>query len=259
MLAASFSGWGAIDIFATLLVAIGVFGELWAFIMKVPFNPTNFSPLESKKRGVEKWSLIILGVGVFLEVIALPQNLSEVANLNRQTTELSLRVEELRKENVLLKARRITREQYEKFIKILKDKPKRPIVVYVEEGHFEAEAFAGEIRKMLNDAGYGFANDSGLVKLLRLSFDFQIDDTNRDRPIVIGFYGENTLEPIVWPHFKLIPGTNGQSSFSCDPDDPSAAGFIINAFQQIGIGAAVSKTKQTVKPGDWAIFVTTKF
>lgn len=108
-LASVFSGWGWLDIFATLLVAIGVLGELWAFLAKVPFNPTNFPPLESKKKNIEKWSLIILCVGVFLEVVALPQNLSEVAALNHQTGELvasnlqfAATVEGFRSNNVLL-------------------------------------------------------------------------------------------------------------------------------------------------------------
>jgi hypothetical protein len=176
MLAASYSGWGTIDIFATLLVAIGVLGELWAFIMKVPFNPTNFSALESKKKAVEKWSLIILGAGVFLEVVALPENLSEVAGLQNQTAKLvasnqtnELTIEKLRKQNDELEAnvsdRAITREQITNFIFLTEKIPKIPIKIDIGNGVGETESFATQVRNMLNEAGFGTPPDANAVGL----------------------------------------------------------------------------------------------
>lgn len=174
MLAVSFSFSNWLDMAATAFVVVGVAGEIWAFIMKLPFNPTNFPFLESKKKSVEKWSLIILGIGVFLELTALPKNLSDVSNANRIAGEANerastneLQVEGLKSNNFALEKEvielrnpnMITAEQREKFIEILcepHNTSKIPIIVILGGNDRQAEKFAFQVRKILDEAGYGF-------------------------------------------------------------------------------------------------------
>jgi hypothetical protein len=89
-----FSTWGWIDIFSVLCVFVGVVGEVWSFFMKTPFNPTGFHALESKKKSVEKWSLIILLFGIALEIPATVENLKEAADARLDATKLQAQINE---------------------------------------------------------------------------------------------------------------------------------------------------------------------
>jgi hypothetical protein len=92
----SFSIWDWSQIIGTLLVLIGVAGELVLLIKKFRYNPTNFPPVESLKRKLEILSVVILLAGLVLEVVALPHSLLEVAKLERSNLELQVKLKQVR-------------------------------------------------------------------------------------------------------------------------------------------------------------------
>jgi hypothetical protein len=92
-LLSAFSGWGWIDIISVFLVFVGIVGEAWSFFMKTPFNPSGFHALESKKKIIEKWSLIILAAGIALEIPATTENLKDAAEARLETKKLEQQIE----------------------------------------------------------------------------------------------------------------------------------------------------------------------
>jgi hypothetical protein len=79
-----------LDIIGILLVAFGVFGELVLIfdvpkkLLKLPYNPTNFPPLELRKKWCEILCAAMVAIGLALEVAALPQHIEAAARLNRE-------------------------------------------------------------------------------------------------------------------------------------------------------------------------------
>jgi hypothetical protein len=270
-----FSSCGWLDIIATGLVAVGVAGELWSFLIKIPFNPTAFPALESKKKQIEKWSLVILCVGVFLEVIAVPKNLSEVANLNQQSVWLTqsnlllaANVEGLRSNNIVLAAelkrpaRRITPENKAKFIELLKNcTGKNPVRIFVGSEDKETTTYVAQVRKMLDDAGYGTGKEEGIT---HVGGDFinEIDDTDIDSDMNLDFYGE-PMQDIHLNGCGFIENLKTKSyvlwtasSNICSIPVPAA---IDRALQAIDINVTVRAGKYFLKPGEWGIFIPEKF
>lgn len=117
--------------------------------MKIPFNPTDFSELEAKKKRVEKWSLVILLVGVAIEVPATAENLKDAADSRLKADELETRMQ----------PREISTEKHDAFVNLLTNSlEKRPIWIMDSNPSRETDHFAFEIRKLLDDAGYGSTN-----------------------------------------------------------------------------------------------------
>jgi hypothetical protein len=94
----SLSSWERADIVGLLMVAVGVLGELALRferikkLLKFPFNPTNFSPLDFRKNLLEIIFELLVFVGLGIEVYALPNLINEshieIAGLNKQTEQL---------------------------------------------------------------------------------------------------------------------------------------------------------------------------
>jgi hypothetical protein len=121
----SFSVWDWLQVVGTAMVLVGVAGELVSEFKRFPFNPTRFPPLESSKRRIEISSLIVLILGLLLEIVALPHSIVEAgdarksageanerastnevhfAELTRSNLLLSANVEELKSNNIELRA-----------------------------------------------------------------------------------------------------------------------------------------------------------
>jgi hypothetical protein len=77
------------------MVFIGVGGELLLEVKKFPFNPTSFPPLGRSKRRIEIISLVVLLLGLFLEVVALPHSILESARLNKDAADMRLKAASL--------------------------------------------------------------------------------------------------------------------------------------------------------------------
>jgi hypothetical protein len=133
----AFSSWGWAEIVATFFVVMGVVGEVWAFFMKVPFNPTSFPPLESKKKKVEKWSLIILLFGVFIELPATVNSLKEAADAG-------IKLENLRADDNWLfwKVAKVVTVEPQKFAAALNGKPKKDIIILYPPDNDHAQNLA---------------------------------------------------------------------------------------------------------------------
>lgn len=165
----SLSIWERLDIIGLSMVTIGVFGELIIATASIrfPYNPTNFSAHESafgfKKRHLEILfdSILVLGLG--LELWALPNSLShshkDIAELNDRASTNALAALELQREVFRLKNPAIiTDDQRKRFIAILTNSnnvSKVHIEVIVGNCDRPTEQFAFQIRKILNEAGYG--------------------------------------------------------------------------------------------------------
>ncbi len=107
----SFSVWDWLQVVGTIMVLLGVAGELVAEFKRFPFNPTRFPPLESLKRRIEITSLIVLILGLLLEVVALPHSIVEAGNARKIASEANERAStnevhfaELTRSNLLLSA-----------------------------------------------------------------------------------------------------------------------------------------------------------
>ena len=82
-----FSIWDWLQVLGTVMVLVGVIGELVAEFKKFPFNPTGFPPLESLKKRIEITSLVVLILGLLLEVVSLPHSVVEAANARKMAGE----------------------------------------------------------------------------------------------------------------------------------------------------------------------------
>lgn len=141
---------------------------------------------EAKEQLLERLFVLLVAFGVAVEFVCLPMSLLEIAHLNetaanagRQAGEAFQRageanekaglandraskadLERVKLEKVLEEWRRprtITKEQRETFIELLKGSPKREIPVYYISSDDETRAYTLQIRRLLDEAGYGLA------------------------------------------------------------------------------------------------------
>jgi hypothetical protein len=245
-----------------LLVLLGVAGE-------VIFD---WKEMKGRLAWAKRFSAIVLIAGLVLEFAEAAKSDRDVSaaieragNAEKEAGQANERAAIIESNNAALlmqieqlKTRRITQLQFDKFINLLKDRPKHPVKVVVEKGHYEAETFAAEIRKMLDAAGYGTNDGSGIMTYDTLGHPDYIGDKTRDAPINFVFYDETPTNVIVWPHFKLIP-EGGSSTYAYDSKDTSGAGFIMDAFRAIEITPSTETTSQFLKPGEWVIQVPKRF
>jgi hypothetical protein len=189
----AFSGWGWADVIATFLVVVGVIGEVWAFYMKTPFNPTAFPRLESKKRAVEIWSLVILLVGVAIEVPATVENLKDAANarLESKTLEAKLRP-------------RILQFDSSAFRDALNGKPKFDVRLLYSKDDADSYDLSFKIWSALQDVGWSASMPRPIVE--------------NDVPLIMK--GTPWEPPLAW----MMGAQNGNFSFLANNlDDKSKA------------------------------------
>jgi hypothetical protein len=185
---------------------------------------------------------------------------------NERAANSELKVEELRKQNaeltIRLQPRRITQQQRDKFIELLKNSPKFPVKIFVGRKDTETDNYAKQMREMLNCAGFGIGEDEKIRDYGDFFISLPVDATNEksmDSPIFMVLFGEPN-KPIDWPGL-YVNFTTTQAAVTYNTNDISGFGIINAALQQIGIiGATTSQTNWFVKkPGDWCIFIPQKF
>jgi hypothetical protein len=195
------------------------------------------------------------------------------AQIGTTNAQLSLRVEELRSANLALELklqpRRITAQQRDKFIELLKEAPKCPVKVFVGREDDETANYAKQVREILDSAGYGTGKDNDIISLPYLSHISPIGDPTTDFPFEIAFYGTavgRDNSDVNWPGLKIIFDNKNQvTTITILSRDVSAApGFINKAFNEIGIRPAIGSCATTtsalnLKPGEWGVFVFEKF
>jgi hypothetical protein len=284
----SFGDWGF------KLVIIGVIGEVLAAIVEFiseKFFQKFFEKWKPRLRLIEIISVGVLIFGLAMEYKGHKEEthildldnatlnakagdaIERAANIESNNVALSLKVEELRSANITLELklqpRRITAQQRDKFIELLKDSPKCPVKIIVGREDDETETFARQIRETLDAAGYGTGKDDDITRLPYLSSASPIGGV-MDAPIEISFFGTNAepinAESINWPGLKVIfDKTTKKVIVAALPNDVNGVpGLIINAFGKIGINPGVesnaaSTSSFDLKPGEWCIFIPQKF
>jgi hypothetical protein len=188
------------------------------------------------------------------------------ANIGTTNAQLLLRVEELRKENVLLRTRRITADQRDRFIDFLKNRTEKfPIKVFVGAEDNETQNYAAQIREMLDSSGFGTGNTNDIQKLGNVTFISNKFDPALEAPIWMVFYATDDELPNVpglpGLTFRRLP--NGSESIvNYTPVDKSGFGCVDDAFGRIGVMPAIIFRKDwgfVSEPGEWAILVPQKF
>jgi hypothetical protein len=250
-----------------VLVLIGVAGEVIC----------DWKEMVGRLAWAKRLSAILLIVGLAIEFGEAAKSDNELANTNLRThliesnnVALQVTVEELRSKNIALESklielkgtlqpRRITTQQRDRFIELLKTIPKFPVKVFVGREDSETHNYALQIREMLNSAGFGTGEDDKVRKWGDAELVLPIgNEVGMDSPLVMVLFGEYG-KPVEWPGLK-VTFDKGQSIYTFT-NDVSGFGTIASALNQIGIFAAtVSETNWFLrKPGEWAIFVHVKF
>src|SRR5258706_4566779 len=257
----SMTAWQRTDLIGLSMVAIGVFGELalrFEFVktlLKFPFNPTGFPPLDFRKNLLEIICEMLIFVGLGIEVFSLPNIINEshrqIAELNKQTeglrnerVDLEKRVEQLRHENDVLEKtlqpRRITAQQKKDFIALLDNQPKAPVKVFVGLYDGETINYALQIRRLLDEAGYGSEKKDDITSIGPIAWVYNIGALSQDAPMKFVFVGKtnenNTFGGLVFGD------TNGVAyvGYVGPKNDISRVPSSLDvAFQKIGIVPAV--------------------
>jgi hypothetical protein len=253
-----------------LLVLFGVAGE-------VIFD---WGEMKGRLACAKRLSALVLIAGLILEFSEAAKSDKDVSSAieragiaeqkageaNERAANSELKVEELRKQNaelaIRLQPRRITQQQKNKFIEILKNDPKCPVKVFVGRRDAETYNYAVQMREMLNSAGFGTGEDENIRDWGDFTINVPINVFNEksmDNPIIIVLFGEPN-KPIDWPGLKVTFDTTGHA-INTYTGDISGFAIINDALLRIGINATV--TSQTnwfaTKPGEWGIFVPQKF
>lgn len=250
-----------------VLVLIGVVGEVIC----------DWKEMAKRLVWAKRLSAIVLIVGLAIEFGEAAKSDNEVANTNLHTRliesnnlSLQVTVEELRSKNVApeskvielkgaLQPRRITTQQRDRFIALLKSIPKFPVKVFVGREDSETSNYALQIRGMLNSAGFGTGEDINIRKLGDVGLFLPVgNEVSMDSPFVMLLFGEYG-KPVEWPGLKVTFDTG--RAVTTFTNDVSGFGMINDAFNQIGITPALMCATNLFvrKPGEWAILVHQKF
>ncbi|MGD0252432.1 MAG: hypothetical protein ABSC01_07010 [Verrucomicrobiota bacterium] len=206
-LLSSFWFWTSLEITAGALVAGGCWGEWYLFN-----NPPDEGDAlhKSRHRRKELQCIIAVAIGVSVEFLALfhaiPQGArleKDVAEIGRTNEQLSLQVELLRSNNIVLATKIQHRDilpfQMRKLIEILtnaKNISKIPIKVFIGAGFEKNETmkFAYTINYVMNESGYG---DGDVISIPKFS-NKGIDPTVQ----IIAMYSSKIPDPP--PFFNSI-------------------------------------------------------
>ena len=250
-----------------LLVLIGVAGEVIC----------DWKEMGKRLAWAKRLSAILLIMGLAVEFGEAAKSDNEVADTKLHTrlvesnnVALQLTVEELRSKNIALESklielkstlqpRRITKQQRDRFIELLKTIPKFPVKVFVGREDSETHSYALQIREMLNSAGFGTGEDDKVRKWGDAELVLPIgNEVSMDSPFVMVLFGEYG-KPVEWPGLR-VTFDKEQSTYTFT-NDVSGFGIVNSTFNQIGIvPAVVSETNWFLgKPGEWAIYVHQKF
>ena len=185
---------------------------------------------------------------------------------NTESNNLVLQAKVLELEIKLRKQiRKISPDDNDEFIAFLKNCPhKKPIGVFVEksifESDFETRNYTKQIRRMLDDAGFGGTNND-IQQLENYSLFLSTSYTNADTPFFIVAYGQQGN--IDWPGLEIAVDQNKRETvMNFTPQDFSCLGYVDAAFIKIGAAPIImirTDCKFVKTNGDWAIFIPGRF
>jgi hypothetical protein len=175
----SFIFWGTLslsekeDLIGVALVVIGVLGELFLEIASIwlPYNPTNFPPLETilglKKKHLEVIFVSLVAIGVGIELYALPISLNES---HIKIAELENKTEALRKQNnkleLIIKPRSFSEGQIQAGAFLLKKHAGTKVDISARSEDWESIDFARPLRGILSSAGWSVPGDVSLELMM---------------------------------------------------------------------------------------------
>jgi hypothetical protein len=202
----------------------------------------------------------------------------QAGQANERAGSFEKEAEELRSTNLLLQSRvlelqntlqprRITQEQRDQFIALLKDTPKIPVRVFMGAYDAETIAYARQIRGLLDDAGYG----NGTPGITSIGDDTiyvsNIGDVGQDAPFHFVFFGDHN-KPLDWGNFRITRSAFGiqgiaAMAYSGPKSDPAIIPELIDkAFLKVGIRAGIDiqpDFPNLKTEGDWGIWIPQKF
>ena len=159
--------------------------------------------------------------------------------------------------------RRISSEQTNAFINLLKQQWKVPVRIGVGATDSETETFAHQLREMLDASGYGVSNGDGIIRLgHNFTYLSTIEDYAADLPFGFVFYGIEG-EELSWGDFGITFTKTGDTIYHYVPNKITSVPAILDfAFRQIGLkpgAVAWTNFPAVSKSGEWIIFVPQKF
>lgn len=207
---------------------------------------------------------ILTAVGLYVSRNEQQKSDAELAGV---TNELG----NLRKSNRELEAkanpRTITALEKERFLNISTNWIKSPVKVFVGKENGEADAYASQIRLLLNEANYGTQGET-IVRM----YDCDVamsqpypwpDGVSFGRMPVLFVLSSTNSENIDWPGirfqtFRSVTNTITGTWFSYD--DPRAVPAMISAaFGEMGIPTMWVADTNCFKAGEWGIFISPRF
>jgi hypothetical protein len=224
-----------------VLVLIGVFGEI-ALEWK-----------KTKDAWLKKAFWVLLIMGLVLEFREAAKSDLEAAKLEQSNLELQIK----------LQPRTITTQQVRDFMDLTKSiTNKIYIKVIVGDSDGETERFAGKIRSMLDEAGFGRTGE-GVIHASPRAILENNSHTNA-MPVTtfsafdVAFevYGKNDMPVFIPINFP----TNGMKPIIYDDSQSLMVvfGYVGWAFSQIDMHPAYLYDNDVLKPGEIGIFVPTK-
>jgi hypothetical protein len=218
--------WGWFDIGFTLIVLVALAGESdWTVKRLIADKPNELLPPEWKRKRLKRKFEFLLIFGIAGELACLPFSLVDSATTNKLAGEANeraanaeLKVKQLRKENELLKIRRITKNQNDAFVNFLKNYPKGNVKVIIGLVDSETETYAYQIRQMLDEAGYGDGKSGEIIRLenaLRINSDILDPMQNSGSDFYFAWFGDSKDK--INPKYYLMRRTNGVVYAVFDP------------------------------------------
>ncbi len=254
--------WGWLDVFFTILVLLGVCGESdWFLKLIIHDPPNNLVPVQFRQEKIKKIFEAILIFGIAGELMCLPFSLWESAEFNKEAADARLnagaaleRAANTESNNLVLRAkiveleqkmqpRTVTKEQQDQFVKLLTNAPKCPIWILCSDPTSEMLNYIAQLRKMLNEAGYGITGSNPSEGLTRQ-------------------FGTGTLGDGVYCLFRANPQNPDKVNImllASQQDYPPACAISLEcAFDQVGIKTELWKGPSKMDRGVLIIWVFNK-
>ncbi len=287
--ASSLKFWESVGLWGFVFVWVGVAGEGAEIFAKL-LLPKLY---KARQRcfdviGAFFWIVLVLALAAeFLgNVKAMRISDTENATLgrlasaaNERAESTALQVETLRKENIALNAklnpRVITAAQREEFLSIVSRWPKAVVKVFVGEKNAEADAYAFQIRRLLDDAGYGAPGE--VVRrddfVLIPSYPSRSDVTTMREPYIslimyttdpysVSLIGATspTVRTNVFPGMTIVSEltTNSviQHIYPDLSDERALPAMLYAAFRKIQIHVEFMGATAGIKPGELQVLVS---
>lgn len=236
--------WYWVEIFSTLAVAIGCFGE----------GKAEQNHLREKYKRLF-WRMIWIGLAVEMLGFSATFRISGIEIEALKSTNLAQQAE-LEKLRVTALDRRITPKEKEDFINFTKDLPKFPVRIITASGLGEPWNYARMVRDMLDAAQYDVKDGDGITEVPGLTHLTHIGDSTMDFPLSIGIYGKDN-SALQWPGMT-IRYEGKYAIFGAEKGEVPPPLLMENALNKVGVPTSFGSSAQYLKPGEWAVFIPAK-